>query len=99
LGGFYSAHRADFFADYQAFAGARFADLPVDKQIETLRNIEGTRLFGTVRFLTVLGFLASPSYGGNRERIGWRVVGFKDDHHFAPPFGYYDRDYPGWKPT
>jgi len=99
LGSFYSAHRAEFFADYQALAAKRFADLPVDKQIETLRTLEGTRLFGTVRFLTILGFVASPSYGGNRDGSGWRVIGFKDDHHFAPPFGYYDRDYPGWKPA
>jgi gluconate 2-dehydrogenase gamma chain len=101
LSSFYGAHRADFLADYAAFAQqspTRFADLSPQQQIETLRRIESSRFFGALRFLTVLGFLASPSYGGNRERIGWHVIGFNDEHHFSPPFGYYDRDYPGFVP-
>jgi hypothetical protein len=101
LSTFYRAHRADFLADYEDFAhqsATRFADLPHERQIATLRTIESTRLFGVLRFLTVLGFLVSPSYGGNRNGIGWQVIGFKDEHHFSPPFGYYDRDYAGFVP-
>ncbi len=37
-----------------------------------------------------------PSYGSNRDSIGWRLIGFDDAHAFTPPFGYYDRDYPGF---
>ena len=39
---------------------------------------------------------ASPEYGGNRDGVGWRMIGFVDEHAFQPPFGYYDRDYPGF---
>lgn len=101
LSTFYHAHRAEFLADYEAFAkrsATRFADLSAHDQIAMLRSIENTRFFGTLRFLTVLGFLASPSYGGNRNGIGWRTIGFNDEHHFSPPFGYYDRDYAGFVP-
>jgi len=39
---------------------------------------------------------ALPSYGGNRDGIGWTLLGFDDTHAYAPPFGYYDRDYAGF---
>ena len=38
------------------------------------------------------GFLADPEYGGNRNRAGWRVIGFSPAHIFRPPFGEYDRE-------
>lgn len=106
LEGFFAAHRTEFLADYTEFAagvgksnpGKRFADLPSDRQIQYLGTVETTRFFQTMRFLTVVGFLASPRYGGNRNGIGWKVVGFTDEHVFSPPFGYYDRDYPGFVP-
>jgi hypothetical protein len=37
-----------------------------------------------------------PAYGGNRDGVGWKLIGFEDEHVFHPPFGYYDRDYPGF---
>ena len=37
-----------------------------------------------------------PSYGGNRDGVGWKLLGFQDAHVFYPPFGYYDRDYAGF---
>jgi hypothetical protein len=37
-----------------------------------------------------------PAYGGNRDAAGWKLIGFEDQHVFHPPFGYYDRDYPGF---
>lgn len=106
LGGFFAAHRLEFLADYDEFAAAvakeapskRFADFAADGQVQYLKRIDSTRFFTTMRFLTVVGFLASPSYGGNRDGIGWKVVGFSDEHVFSPPFGYYDRDYPGFVP-
>jgi gluconate 2-dehydrogenase subunit 3-like protein len=106
LGGFFSPHRAEFAADYTEFAagvarengGKRFADLPVREQQVYLGSIEGTRFFVNVRMLTIVGFMASPSYGGNRNGVGWQVIGFKDEHVFQPPFGYYDREYTGFVP-
>jgi len=32
-------------------------------------------LFATLRFHTLLGFLAAPAYGGNRDGLGWKAVG------------------------
>lgn len=46
---------------------------------------------------TILGFLADPEEGGNREYAGWKVIDRDPAHSFSPPFGYYDRDYPGWQ--
>jgi hypothetical protein len=39
---------------------------------------------------------ALPAYGGNASEQGWQLLGFEDTHAFAPPFGHYDRDYPGF---
>jgi hypothetical protein len=38
---------------------------------------------------------AMPSYGGNRDKLGWALIGFQDRHSWQPPFGYYDKGYSG----
>jgi gluconate 2-dehydrogenase gamma chain len=68
----------------------RFADLDSASQIEVLRAIETSEFFDLIRRHTVMGFLSHPQYGGNRGKIGWKLIGFDDDHVFRPPFGYYD---------
>ena len=73
-----------------------FSALPTDQQIEFLRTVEHTPFFDSVRLLTVIGMFSMPAYGGNRDGAGWRLLGFEDQHIFEPPFGYYDRDYPGF---
>lgn len=37
--------------------------------------------FETVRVHTIVGFLADPSYGGNRDYAGWRVAGYPGPRH------------------
>lgn len=74
----------------------RFADLPDAEQLDYLRGIEATPFFENLRVLTLLGLLSLPSYGGNRDGVGWKLVGFDDRHVWEPPFGHYDRDYPGF---
>ena len=71
---------------------AGFADLPSEAQIALLTAEEASPFFGTMRFVTVLGMFALPSYGGNRDGAGWKVLGFDHRHAWAPPFGYYDAD-------
>ncbi|MEE9141300.1 MAG: gluconate 2-dehydrogenase subunit 3 family protein [Gammaproteobacteria bacterium] len=71
---------------------ARFAELDNDRQIEVLTAIEDTPFFGTVRFMTLVGMFAMPSYGGNRDHIGWDLLGFDHKHGWQPPFGYYDAE-------
>lgn len=53
----------------------------------------------TLRFHTVAGFLVDPEGGGNRDYVGWKVIGRDPAHSFSPPFGFYDKDYPGWQPA
>jgi gluconate 2-dehydrogenase gamma chain len=45
---------------------------------------------------TVFGFLVDPEGGGNRDFVGWKVIGRDPAHAFISPFGFYDKDYPGW---
>ncbi len=70
-----------------------FAGLDNNQQIESLQNIEESEFFGTMRFLTLAGMFSNPSYGGNRDEIGWKLIGFEAPHPNEPPFGHYDADY------
>jgi len=75
---------------------ASFAALAPGRQVEFLRTVDTTRFFEQARLLTLLGMLSMPKYGGNRDGAGWKLLGFEDKHVFETPFGYYDRDYPGF---
>ena len=55
--------------------------------------------FETLRQHTIAGFLIDPDFGGNHDGAGWKVIGREREHMFQPPFGYYDKDYPGWQPV
>jgi gluconate 2-dehydrogenase gamma chain len=46
---------------------------------------------------TLFGFLLDPEAGANRDYAGWKVIGRDPAHSFSPPFGFYDKDYPGWQ--
>ena len=45
----------------------KFAALNAEQQIKVLQSIEKSEFFEVVRSHTVAGFLANPSYGGNRD--------------------------------
>jgi gluconate 2-dehydrogenase gamma chain len=105
LGTFFSRLAPEFMtqlAEFQAACRGRFgeshsfASLAGSDQIEFLRTVERTPFFDRVRLLTLLGMFTNPGYGGNRDGLGWKLIGFEDQHVFQPPFGYYDRDYPGF---
>jgi len=87
----------DEFAKSHPGAGL-FADVDASTQISHLKAVDTTPFFGRMRFLTVLGLLSLPSYGGNENKAGWKVVGFVDRHVWEPPFGHYDAGYPGFEP-
>ena len=57
--------------------------------------------FETLRTHTIMAFLIDPDAdrGGLRDGAGWKVIGREREHLFQPPFGYYDKDYPGWQPA
>lgn len=79
-----------------AHGGLAFAAATHAEQFAHLQSIEREPFFGQMRFATLLGMFSHPSYGGNRGGVGWRLIGFEDRHGFSPPFGWYDRDYPGF---
>ena len=56
----------------------------------SIASIEHTEFFEALRRHVVMGFLASPAWGGNRDKVGWKLIGFDDAGAFQPPFGYYD---------
>ena len=73
----------------------KFSDLSSERQIKVLKAFEKNAFFETIRTHTIMGFFADPSYGGNYDKIGWKLIGFEDEFYFKPPFGYYDREYKG----
>lgn len=49
------------------------------------------RFYELLLVLTLEGLLGDPSYGGNRNRVGWQLVGFNlVGHHAAEPQPGYD---------
>ena len=94
----YRAQLAGFQAGYRARhpGAASFASLTPAQQIAHLTEVERTPFFDTTRLLTLLGMFSMPGYGGNRDGVGWKLIGFDDQHAFQSPFGHYDRDYPGF---
>jgi Gluconate 2-dehydrogenase subunit 3 len=94
----YRAHLAEFQAAFRERhpAGSSFASLTSEQQVEYLKTVDHTPFFETTRLLTLLGMFSMPAYGGNRNGVGWKLIGFETQHVFQPPFGYYDRDYPGF---
>ena len=68
------------------FDGRVFAELPEDEQDALLKRIEdeelefegvsATAFFALVQENTIEGFFCDPIYGGNRDMVGWKLVGF-----------------------
>lgn len=75
------------------FNASYFHELEPEQQDTLLTEIEDTPFFGTIRFLTIAGMFSLPEYGGNRDKIGYELIGFEDRHAWQPPFGSYDADY------
>ena len=107
LGSFFAAQLPAFrkgLAEFQGACATRycsgtpFAAAPEAQQIDFLKTVDTTPFFLAVRRLTVLGLIALPKYGGNHDNLGWKLIGVEDNHSWAPPFGYYDQNYPGFTP-
>ena len=73
-----------------------FAALDAAQQVSLLEQLEDGKLepwpaaagaqaalFGTLRLHTLLGFLAAPAFGGNRDGAGWKAVGHVGHLHGA----------------
>jgi gluconate 2-dehydrogenase gamma chain len=68
------------------FAGKSFAALDAAQQDQVLSGLESSEIklkdgsgkdfFETVLANTTEGFFADPIYGGNRDMVGWKLIGF-----------------------
>ncbi len=73
---------------------AEFAALAADEQDAFLRSQQDSEFFEQLRVLTIFGFFAMSRYGGNRDHVGWDLVGFAGHQGaWSYPFGYYDAEY------
>ena len=70
-----------------------FRALDPGRQDALLKAIETTPFFNTMRYLTIAGTFSLPEYGGNRNGVGWDLLGFEMRHMWEPPFGFYDAEY------
>ena len=69
-----------------AFAGRVFQQLAAEEQDRVLTGLEkneiklpgfdGRMLFTAVQANCIEGFFADPIYGGNKDMVGWKLVGF-----------------------
>src|ERR1700739_3918591 len=68
------------------FAGKNFVALDASQQDRILSGIEkdeiklkdvsGKAFFELILQNTIEGFFADPIYGGNRDMVGWKLIGF-----------------------
>ncbi len=77
-------------AAINAGSPVRFAELDQAAQDSALTAHQDQGYFGLLRFLTIAGLLAMPTHGGNRDHVGWKMIGFEHRHAWTPPFGHYD---------
>jgi len=66
--------------------GSSFSALTPAQQDEVLRGLDGGKIelegvrsqffFNMLLANTLEGFFADPIYGGNRDKVGWKLVGF-----------------------
>jgi len=101
LGGFMAGAAAsldeglDDLANKAKLAGnqnSKFSELSFEQQTMLLKGIEDSQFFGTLHFLTMMGMFCLPQYAGNRDEIGWDLLGFNHQHVWQAPFGYYDAE-------
>ena len=70
-----------------------FSALSDTQQVALLTALEKDKseFFETVRGATIAGMLSNPEYGGNYNKLGWKLIGFDDRFTWNTPFGWYDR--------
>jgi gluconate 2-dehydrogenase gamma chain len=102
VGGFAKAQRPAFdglIKSLNAEAGkvkprTAFASLSAAEQDKVMRRVEKAHpdFFGVGRFAVLAGTFASPHLGGNKDNVGWKLIGFENRGQWSAPYGYYDRD-------
>jgi gluconate 2-dehydrogenase gamma chain len=80
----------------QMFQGKRFAELDAKQQEKVLEDLENGAIkldgadagtfFAFLRQNTIEGFFADPMYGGNKDMVGWKLVGFPGARYNYLPY-------------
>lgn len=65
--------------------GEAFVDLTPARQSQVLANPSLASFMRVLRGHTMEGMFAAPEYGGNRDGIGWQLIGYGGD---SQPLGY-----------
>ncbi|MBI2361594.1 MAG: gluconate 2-dehydrogenase subunit 3 family protein [Deltaproteobacteria bacterium] len=83
----------------ERFRAETFIALAPEEQDEILRSLEkaASRFFAVLLEHTMEGFYGDPRHGGNKNRVGWKMIGFPGPSFpkgYEPPLGWYDADEP-----
>ena len=83
----------------EKFGSEAFIKLGADQQDEILTLLEKQRsaFFSLLLEHTMQGFYGDPRHGGNRDRVGWKMIGFPGPSRpegYRPPLGWYDENIP-----
>lgn len=89
------ANPRESYRDGIAKLGPNFDELPVEEQVQKLQSIEKTHFFQLLRAHTIEGMFSDPMHGGNKDLIGWQLIGYPGprmnnkqdvDRHFDSEF-------------
>ena len=83
----------------EKFSAAGFVNLCPEDQDQILATLEKQRspFFSLLLEHTMQGFYGDPRHGGNRDRVGWKMIGFPGPSRpegYRPPLGWYDENIP-----
>ena len=75
---------------------AHLSSLAAADQDAFLQARENSDFFQLIRVMTLIGMFAMSKYGGNKDGVGWQLVGFDGSHGgWQYPFGHYDAEIHG----
>jgi len=71
-----------------------FAALDTRRQDALIAVLEKAKspVFGLLREATISGMFSHPDHGGNRNEVGWKLLGWANQASWQAPFGWYDRN-------
>lgn len=74
--------------------GRKFSELSDDDQDALLEANADTQFFGLIRMMTFSGVFGMSEYGGNKDGVGWKLLGMDPHAHaYTYPFGHYDAEF------
>jgi gluconate 2-dehydrogenase gamma chain len=81
-------------SDQQEQVITKFETFRRKRRADLLGSLFGgeTNYFETMRSYVIAGFLSDPEDGGNKDMVGWQVIGYDGMGMHEPPFGFYDAE-------